>query len=90
MRITCPHCGERDLREFTCRGSAVALHRPAPDADVAAWDDYVFVRDNVAGEVRDLWHHSGGCAAWIVVTRNTVSHAVLRTELASSVRRASR
>jgi len=88
MRITCPVCGERDRREFHYKGDAVALNRPDPDAGDAAWDDYIHTRDNPAGETRDLWYHETGCAAWIVVTRNTVSHEVLDTRLASDVVRA--
>lgn len=86
MRITCPVCGERDRREFYCQGAAVALDRPLPDADEAAWDTYVHLRENPAGVTRDLWYHEAGCAAWIVVTRDTVSHAVLATELAVDAR----
>ena len=82
MRITCPLCGERDRREFYYKGAAVALERPEPDAGAAAWDAYVFLRDNPAGETRDLWYHADGCGAWIVVTRDTVSHAVLDCRLA--------
>jgi len=82
MRITCPLCGERDRREFYYKGAAVALERPASDADAAAWDAYMFLRDNPAGETRDLWYHADGCGAWIVVTRDTVSHAVLDCRLA--------
>ncbi len=85
MRIICPHCGERDIREFTYRGAAVALERPLPDAGEAAWDDYLHLRDNPAGMVRDLWYHGGGCAAWLVVTRDTVSHEITACELASDV-----
>ena len=29
MRVTCPHCGERDRREFTVQGDDTALRRPA-------------------------------------------------------------
>jgi sarcosine oxidase subunit delta len=87
MRITCPICGERDLREFYYQGAAVALHRPDPDAGEAAWDDYVHLRDNPAGETRDLWHHEAGCGAWVVVHRDTVTHAVHGTELAAEVTR---
>ncbi len=32
MQITCPYCGERDIREFSYRGAAVDMDRPAPDA----------------------------------------------------------
>ena len=80
MRITCPLCGERDQGEFTCRGAA--LPRPAPDAPDAAWDAYLHLRDNPAGPSREYWHHAAGCGAWLVVTRDTASHAVLDTRLA--------
>jgi sarcosine oxidase subunit delta len=80
MRITCPLCGPRDRREFYYYGAEAYLHRPAGD-DAAAWDAYLHLRDNPAGETRDLWYHEAGCAQWLVVTRNTVSHAVSAVEL---------
>jgi sarcosine oxidase subunit delta len=83
MRLTCPICGERDRREFYYKGDAVAEHRPDPDAGEAAWDDYVHLRDNPAGVTRDLWYHEMGCSAWVVVTRNTVTHEVIETRLAT-------
>ncbi|MGJ8544877.1 MAG: sarcosine oxidase subunit delta [Sulfitobacter sp.] len=87
MRINCPICGDRDRREFYYQGDAVALARPAPDAGEAAWDDYLHLRDNPAGITRDLWHHEGGCGAWLVVTRDTVSHVIEAVELAVDVKR---
>mgnify|MGYP001037015299 CR=1 FL=1 len=88
MRLTCPHCGERDRREFYYVGDAVALERPSAEAPAEAWDDYVHNRDNPAGVTRELWYHESGCSAWIVVTRNTITHEVLRCELASAVKEA--
>jgi sarcosine oxidase subunit delta len=85
MRLICPNCGERDLREFYYAGFAGALERPAEDAGAEAWDAYLHTRDNPAGETDDLWYHESGCSAWIVVRRNTVTHAVLAAELASDV-----
>ena len=84
MRITCPYCGARDRREFTYQGDALALNRPSPDAGDAAWDDYLHNRDNPAGETRDLWFHDP-CGAWIVVERNTVTHAVTGSQPAAKV-----
>ena len=81
MRITCPVCGERDRREFTYKEAAVA--RPEAGADLDAWDQYVHLRENPAGVTRELWYHEMGCSAWIVVTRNTVTHEMLGAELAS-------
>lgn len=88
MRITCPLCGSRDRREFYYQGAAVALNRPAPDAGEEAWDDYLHLRDNPAGQTRELWHHEGGCGAWVVVTRDTVTHEIFSVELAENVKRA--
>lgn len=84
MRITCPVCGDRDRREFYYRGAA--LDRPDPDAGAAAWDDYVYLRDNPAGPTRELWYHADGCGAWLVVTRDTVSHRIDGVEPAGAAR----
>lgn len=81
MRIICPVCGERDRREFYYAGDAVLMGRPEGGADLAAWDDYLHTRGNPEGVTRDLWYHESGCAAWLVVTRNTATHAVLVAEL---------
>lgn len=81
MRLTCPLCGTRDRREFYYYGADAYLDRPAPEAEPAAWDDYLHLRDNPAGVTRDLWYHETGCGAWLVVTRNTVTHEILGSEL---------
>ena len=87
MRINCPNCGERDRREFYYQGDAIALDRPAVDAGAEAWDDYLHNRANPAGDTRDLWFHESGCRAWIVIDRNTVTHAVHGATLAEKVAR---
>jgi sarcosine oxidase subunit delta len=87
MRITCPNCGERDRREFYYQGDAVALQRPDADARPEAWDDYLHNRDNTAGDTRDMWFHEAGCRAWLVVDRNTVTHAVHQVTLAEKVKK---
>ena len=73
--IACPHCGPRPKEEFTIRGDA-SLSRPAPDAPPHAWFAYVYLRDNVRGRHREHWHHSSGCRRWLVVERDTATHAV--------------
>ena len=87
MRLICPTCGARDRREFYYQGDALALNRPAPDADLATWDDYLHNRDNPAGVTRDLWFHEAGCGAWLVVERDTTTHAILNVTLAEKVKR---
>ena len=75
MRIPCPHCGPRSHIEFAYAGDAT-VRRPADDAPLAAWVDYVYLRDNPAGPHRELWYHAAGCQSWLVVTRDVGSHAI--------------
>ena len=76
MRIPCPHCGERGHDEFSYLGAA-GLVRPDQDAALEIWNEYVHLRDNPAGPHRELWQHAHGCRRWLVVTRDTRTHAVL-------------
>jgi methylglutamate dehydrogenase subunit B len=72
--IDCPHCGPRPKEEFGIKGAV--LPRPEGDAGAAAWMDYVYLRENPRGAYREYWHHAGGCRRWLVVTRDTATHAV--------------
>jgi heterotetrameric sarcosine oxidase delta subunit len=87
MRLSCPVCGPRDLREFACRGSAALLARPRPDAGADAWHAYLNLRDNPEGANAELWQHVGGCRAWLRVVRDTGTHAVLEVGLAREAAR---
>lgn len=78
MRIPCPYCGERDVHEFVYRGDA-SLSRPDKDED---FYDYVYLRKNVAGVMREHWYHAQGCRNWIEVKRNTLTHEMLGSRLA--------
>ncbi len=90
MRVECPNCGSRDRREFYCMGDAVALDRPAAGAPPAAWHGYLHLRDNPCGATRELWYHEQGCAAWLVVTRDTATHEVLDVAFAAGEEGAAR
>ena len=82
MRFPCPICGARDVREFSYAG--VALARPSEEASADEWDSYVHLRENPAGVTRDMWQHSSGCGAWLVITRDTATHEVISAELAGN------
>jgi sarcosine oxidase subunit delta len=84
MRIPCPFCGARDLREFSYLGDA-SVRRPNPEAADALerFVDYVYIRDNRAGPHREYWYHRSGCQSWLVVTRDTCTHEILGAEAAS-------
>ncbi len=75
MRLTCPHCGPRGLEEFSYRGDAT-VRRPSLEAPEEDWIAYVYLRDNPCGAHKELWYHGSGCRAWLVVERNTLTHAV--------------
>jgi len=81
MRISCPHCGERDHGEFAYYGDATK-RRPDGAADIETFFEYVYPRDNPAGPHRELWYHVGGCRAWIVVNRDTRTHEIFSVEVA--------
>ena len=40
------------------------------------WVDYAYLRDNKAGMHGEFFYHVGGCRAWLVVTRDTRTHAI--------------
>ncbi|ATE63111.1 sarcosine oxidase subunit delta [Rhizorhabdus dicambivorans] len=78
MRIPCPYCGERDAQEFVYRGDAAPV-RPAGDD---GFEDYVYLRDNIAGPMREHWYHAQGCRNWLTVDRDSCSHAISGARLA--------
>ena len=87
MIINHPHLGPRDSAEFTILGDACLLKRPDWQADDAgdAFYNYLYLRDNPAGLHRELWFHEYGDRSWLVVTRDTVTHAVVDVALARDV-----
>ncbi|TDL85472.1 sarcosine oxidase subunit delta [Meridianimarinicoccus aquatilis] len=87
MIIPHPLLGPRDAQEFTYLGDASMIQRPDGTAEGAedALFNYVYMRDNPAGEHRELWYHEQGDRSWLVVTRNTVTHEITQVELARDV-----
>ncbi|PSJ60659.1 sarcosine oxidase subunit delta [Pseudaminobacter soli (ex Li et al. 2025)] len=85
MRIACPFCGERENGEFTYLGDAkpkrpfvaVIEDGKGAEGEQDAFYEYVYLRDNVAGEMSEYWYHGGGCRSWLVVKRNTLTHEIL-------------
>jgi sarcosine oxidase subunit delta len=75
LRIPCPWCGERDESEFRYRGDAGRV-RPDAEAGVAAFNAYVYERDNPRGWHLEWWLHVGGCRKLLKVLRHTVSHEI--------------
>jgi heterotetrameric sarcosine oxidase delta subunit len=76
MRITCPYCSLRDIQEFTYLGDAKPKRPDGLGASASEMFDYVYLRDNPRGAHQELWYHGAGCHAWLVVRRDTLTHAI--------------
>ncbi len=87
MIINHPLLGPRDAAEFIYLGDASLIDRPDWQAEDAAdqFHDYLYLRDNVAGDTRELWFHEHGDRSWLVVSRNTLTHEITKVELARDV-----
>lgn len=85
MLIPCPHCGPRDVSEFTYQGDANRTRPDPASSDEHAWHAYVYERVNTAGDHRECWQHSGGCRAHLLVERSTLTHAIRSVVLARDV-----
>ena len=50
------------------------------DIDAALYD-YVYLRDNPAGALREYWYHGAGCHSWLVVERDTRTHRIIAASM---------
>lgn len=89
MIINHPLLGPRDSAEFVYLGDASLIRRPDWQADDAAqrFYEYLYLRDNPAGQHRELWYHEQGDRSWLVITRDTLTHEITKVELARDVAR---
>ncbi|MBX2839240.1 MAG: sarcosine oxidase subunit delta [Gammaproteobacteria bacterium] len=89
MIIHHPLLGPRDAAEFVYLGDASLIHRPKADTENASSEfyEYMYLRDNPAGQHRELWFHEQGDRSWLVVTRDTLTHEITDVELARDVAR---
>lgn len=85
LRLHCPICGLRDETEFTYGGDATVRRPKDDETDPRPWLDYVFYRDNPRGAHLEYWQHQHGCRQWLVVERDTLTHAVRSCRLARDV-----
>jgi len=74
MLIHCPHCGPRAQTEFTYERTIDSVVQP--DADPAQAMGRLFTRTNPRGIDEELWRHTFGCRAWLVMTRHRVTHQI--------------
>ena len=75
--MTCPLNGPRNISEFVWGGDVKAMPDPASASD-KAWADYLFIEENVAGEVHEWWLHAPS-NFWFIARRDTLTDTILET-----------
>jgi heterotetrameric sarcosine oxidase delta subunit len=74
IQIPCPHCGPRAQAEFAYErtvDSVVALDAAPKEAMKT-----LFTRANPRGLDEEIWRHTFGCRAWMVITRHRVTNEI--------------
>ncbi len=73
IQLPCPWCGPRNVAEFRYGGEVT--RRPEPGtATEQEWRDYLYLRRNPCGWVRESWYHGAGCRRYFRLERDTVSN----------------
>ena len=73
MRLACPFCGPRELREFE-------FHTTLPESGGTPFAR-LYLRVERPTLSVEHWQHIEGCRGWLLVRRNPSSGAVLSIEL---------
>lgn len=74
LLIPCPHCGARAQTEFVYERTMDSVVTLDTEADAAM--ETLFARTNPRGVDDELWRHTYGCRAWMVVTRHRVTNEI--------------
>ncbi|MGH9292754.1 MAG: sarcosine oxidase subunit delta [Acidimicrobiales bacterium] len=83
--LDCPYCGKRNSDEFRYVGEIHA--RPAARTNKTEWRDYLYMKDNPAGQTNERWFHVAGCGKFLLAERHTVTNEVLRARPEGAVGR---
>ncbi|MBC7156345.1 MAG: sarcosine oxidase subunit delta, partial [Rhodobacteraceae bacterium] len=72
-------CGIAADESELAPGGPAYLRREGPDSDDAAFEAYLFLRDNPRGVHFERWRHAAGCGKWFVAARATDTLEVFGT-----------
>jgi sarcosine oxidase subunit delta len=75
--MNCPLNGPRNISEFVWGGDVRMPVDPVASSD-REWAEYLFLEDNIAGEVDEWWLHAPS-NTWFIARRHTVSDEILWT-----------
>ncbi len=73
IRLICPFCGPRELREFE-------FHKTRAEPGSTPYAQ-VYERVNRLDDSVEHWQHVQGCRAWMLVRRNPSTGLVLETRI---------
>jgi sarcosine oxidase subunit delta len=74
--MTCPLNGPRNISEFVWGGDVKAM--PDPASSDKEWAEYLFLEENVAGEVHEWWLHAPS-NFWFIARRDTLTDTIIET-----------
>ena len=76
--IRCPYCQEqRTEEELTYGGEADISRASAPErVSDLQWTDYLFMRTNPKGPLKEQWCCAYGCGQWFKVERDSATHKI--------------
>jgi sarcosine oxidase subunit delta len=75
--LKCPLNGPRNISEFVWGGEVKAMPDPQTATD-AEWTEFLFLEDNIAGEIHEWWLHAP-TNYWFIARRNTITDEILET-----------
>jgi len=79
LQLTCPYCGATATETELTPGGQAHLKRVGPEGSDAAFEAYLFHRDNPRGVHLERWRHSYGCGKWFIAARCTLTLEVFGT-----------
>ena len=77
--LHCPCCGIDAAEIELAPGGEAHLKREGPGSDDAAFETYLFTRENPKGVVLERWRHAYGCGKWFHAARCTQTLEVFGT-----------
>ena len=73
-QIACPHCGPRAQTEFIYERTVDSVVDPAADSLAAM--QTLYTRANPMGLDEEIWRHTYGCRAWMVIARHRLTNEI--------------
>ncbi|KAA2312716.1 sarcosine oxidase subunit delta [Pseudooceanicola sediminis] len=85
LLLECPCCGvTAEETEFHGGGEA-HVKRAGPSSEDAAFETYLFHRENPKGVHFERWRHVTGCGKWFMAARDTATLEVFGTYSAQTL-----